>query len=110
MCRRFHSREGHSFSCGVITHRWRARTRLITSGHGLFGSLSERLGETDKGACRCAGASLRRVTVGFTLVERWPGDVQVRPLDSVCDELLEEHAGAEHAAPALTRDIGDIGD
>src|SRR5690606_30873157 len=107
MCRRSHSREGHSLTgfCGVIAHRWRARTRLMTSGPGLFGSFGEGLGEANEGARRRARAPLGGVTVGLPLVERRSGDVQVRPLDSVRDELLEEDSGAEHAAPALPRDV-----
>src|ERR671923_219828 len=68
------------------------------------------LGDPDERAGRGAGAALGGVAVRLALVERGTGDVQVRPAQPVADELLQEHARHQHAAPPVAADVGDVGD
>src|SRR3954454_21930478 len=84
---------------------------MLPSGgsRGLPASAAELLEQLDERADRNAGAALGRVAVRLALVEAWPGDVEVGPLDAVRDEVLEEEPGGEHPAVALA-DVGDVGD
>src|SRR4051812_22067599 len=84
---------------------------MLPSGgsRGLPASGAELLEQLDERADRNAGAALGRVAVRLALVEAWPGDVEVGPLDAVRDEVLEEQPRRQHPAVALA-DVGDVGD
>ncbi len=66
----------------------------------------------DRDECphRRARAALGRVAERGLLVEGRAGDVEVRPGDPVRHELLQEQPADHHAALAVRRDVGQVGD
>ena len=62
---------------------------------------AEGAGQGDKRTDACPGASWRDVPVRLAVVERWAGNVQVRPWGSLGDELPQKGAGDQGATPTI---------